>query len=47
MLPANSDNDYWYDVNQLRENSPSAGGVGGASQAEKQRMATLQSLMLQ
>lgn len=47
MLPADSDNDYWYDINQLRENSPSAGGVGGASQAEKQRIATLQSLMLQ
>lgn len=46
MLPSNSDDDYWYDVNQLRENSPSSGGVGGATQAEKQRIATLQSLML-
>ena len=46
VLPSNSDDDYWYDVNQLRENSPSSGGVGGATQAEKQRIATLQSLML-
>lgn len=47
VLPGDSNDNYWYDINQLRENSPSAGGVGGASQAEQQRMATLQSLMLQ
>ena len=45
VLPADSNDNYWYDIDQLRENSPSHGGVGGSSQAEKQRMSTLYDLM--
>lgn len=47
VIPDDDNDEYWYDVNQLRENSPSSGGIGGASQAEKQKQATLQTLMLQ
>lgn len=34
QLPSDNNGDYWYQVNQLRENSPSNGGVGGSTQAQ-------------
>lgn len=33
QLPKDSDGDYWKDIDSLRENTTSSGGVGGASQA--------------
>ena len=43
-LPSDSNRDYWYQVDQLRENSPSAGGVGGASQAQNAQQSTIRTL---
>lgn len=44
QLPDDSNGDYWYQVNQLRENSPSHIGVGGASQAQAMQEQSVRSI---
>lgn len=44
QLPDDSNGDYWYQVNQLRENSPSHVGVGGASQAQAMQEQSVRSI---
>lgn len=44
VLPADSNTDFWYPVNQLDENSPSTGGVGGASQAQDMQQTSVRTL---
>lgn len=44
QLPDDSNGDYWYQVNQLRENSPSHVGVGGASQARAMQEQSVRSI---
>lgn len=44
QLPDDSNGDYWYQVNQLRENSPSHVGVGGATQAQAMREQSVRSI---
>lgn len=47
VLPEDSNNNYWYDIDLLRENSPSHGGVGGATQAKEHIPSTLYDIMTQ
>lgn len=44
QLPDDSNGDYWYQVNQLRENSPSQQGVGGATQAQVMQEQSIRSI---
>lgn len=44
QLPDDSNGDYWYQVNQLRENSPSQQGVGGATQAQAMQEQSIRSI---
>lgn len=47
VLPEDSNDNYWYDIDLLRENSPSHGGVGGATQAKEHIPSTLYDIMTQ
>lgn len=44
QLPDDNNGDYWYQVNQLRENSPSQRGVGGATQAQAMQEQSVRSI---
>lgn len=44
QLPDDNNGDYWYQVNQLRENSPSHVGVGGATQAQGMQEQSVRSI---